>query len=73
MCVQKTEVKRRSLRFKIISGVALTLLVSMALPLTGYLAYETGLVQVAQAQDSDDDEVVNQRAEYWRALVIHLG
>ena len=68
MSVQKTKGKSRSRRFKIIAGVALTLLVSMALPLTGYLAYETGLVQVAQAQDSDDDEVVNQRAEYWRAV-----
>lgn len=68
MSVHKTKGKSRSRRFKILAGVALTLLVSVALPLTGYLAYETGLVQVAQAQDSDDDEVVNQRAEYWRAV-----
>jgi formate dehydrogenase subunit gamma len=42
-------------------------MVSMALPLTGYLAYETGLMQTAQAQDSDE-EAVNPRAEYWRAV-----
>jgi formate dehydrogenase subunit gamma len=40
----------------------------MALPLTGYLAYETGLVQVAQAQEESSDETVNPRAEYWRAV-----
>lgn len=67
MCVQKTKRKSRSRHFRVVAGVALTLLVSMALPLTGYLAYETGLVQIAQAQDSED-EVVNQRAEYWRAV-----
>lgn len=67
MCVQKIKGKSRGRRFRILAGISLTLLVSMALPLTGYLAYQTGLVQVAQAQDSDD-EAVNQRAEYWRAV-----
>jgi len=68
MCVQKIKGKSRGRRFRILTGVSLTLLVSMALPLTGYLAYETGLVQVAQAQEDSDDEAVNQRAEYWRAV-----
>jgi len=40
----------------------------MALPLTGYLAHEVGLVQTAQAQESKDDEAVNPRAETWRAV-----
>jgi formate dehydrogenase subunit gamma len=41
----------------------------MALPLTGYLAHEAGLVQTAQAQEQkSDDEAVNPRAEYWRAV-----
>jgi formate dehydrogenase subunit gamma len=45
----------------------LVLMVSLAMPLTGYLAQQTGLIQVAQAQESDE-EVVNPRAEYWRAV-----
>jgi formate dehydrogenase subunit gamma len=43
-------------------------MVSMALPLTGYFAYEAGLLQSAQAQESKDEEAVNPRAEYWRAV-----
>ena len=44
------------------------LMVSAALPLTGYLAHEMGLMQTAQAQESDSEEAVNPRAEYWRAV-----
>jgi formate dehydrogenase subunit gamma len=43
-------------------------MVAMALPLTGYVAYELGLVKTAQAQEESDDEAVNPRAEYWRAV-----
>ena len=47
--------------------VAVSLLVAMALPLTGYVAHEAGLMRTAQAQESDE-EAVNPRAEYWRAV-----
>ncbi len=43
-------------------------MVSMALPLTGYVVHEMGLMQAAQAQEADDEEAVNPRAEYWRAV-----
>jgi formate dehydrogenase subunit gamma len=59
--------KQRGRRKAVIVTVVVSLMVSMALPLTGYLAYETGLMQTAQAQESDD-EAVNPRAEYWRAV-----
>jgi formate dehydrogenase subunit gamma len=65
---QKTYRKSRDRRRVVLVTVALSLLVAMALPLTGYLAYETGLVQVAQAQEDSKDEAVNPRAEYWRAV-----
>jgi formate dehydrogenase subunit gamma len=63
---QKTS-KQRGRRKAIIVTVVVSLMVSMALPLTVYLAYETGLMQTAQAQESDE-EAVNPRAEYWRAV-----
>jgi formate dehydrogenase subunit gamma len=43
-------------------------MISAALPLTGYLAHEMGLIQTAQAQEESDEEAVNPRAEYWRAV-----
>ena len=64
---KKVRSKPRRRGRAVLLTVAVTLMVSMALPLTGYLAYETGLIQVAQAQESDE-EAVNPRAEYWRAV-----
>lgn len=63
---QKTS-KQRGRRKAILVTVAVSLMVSMALPLTGYIAHETGLIHTAQAQESDE-EAVNPRAEYWRAV-----
>jgi formate dehydrogenase subunit gamma len=60
--------KPRGRRRAVLVTVAVSLMVSMALPLTGYFAYEAGLLQSAQAQESKDDEAVNPRAEYWRAV-----
>ena len=61
--------KPRDRRRVVFVAIGLSLLAAMALPLAGYLAYETGLVQVAQAQDDDKKEdAVNPRAEYWRAV-----
>jgi formate dehydrogenase subunit gamma len=66
---QTNTAKPRDRRRVVLVAVALTLLAAMVLPLTGYLAYETGLVQVAAAQDdATKDEEVNPRAEYWRAV-----
>jgi formate dehydrogenase subunit gamma len=59
--------KPRGRRRAVLITVAVSLMVSMALPLTGYLAHETGLMPTAQAQESDE-EAVNPRAEYWRAV-----
>ncbi len=59
--------KPRGRRKAVLVTVAVSLMVSMALPLTGYLAYEAGLLQTAQAQESEE-EAVNPRAEYWRAV-----
>ena len=59
--------KPRGRRRAVLVTIAVTLMVSMALPLTGYLAYEAGLLQSAQAQESEE-EAVNPRAEYWRAV-----
>ena len=64
---QQITSKPRGRRRAVLVTVVVSLMVSMALPLTGYLAYETGLMQTAQAQDSDE-EAVNPRAEYWRAV-----
>jgi len=60
--------KPRGRRRAVFAAVVVSLIVSMALPLTGYLAHEVGLVQSALAQDSKDEDVVNPRAEYWRAV-----
>jgi len=68
---EQTKTRKPRNRFRIvIVAVALSLLAAMVLPLTGYLAYEAGLVQVAAAQDEDkkDEDAVNPRAEYWRAV-----
>ncbi len=67
---QNTFSKPRSRKRAILVTLAASLVVlaiAMALPLTGYLAHELGLVQTAVAQESDD-EAVNPRAEYWRAV-----
>ena len=61
--------KSRSRRRAVFATVVVALIVSMALPLTGYLAHEAGLMQTAQAQEQkSDEEAVNPRAEYWRAV-----
>ena len=65
---QETTSKPRGRRRAILVTLIVTLMVAMALPLTGYVAYEFGLVQIAQAQEESDDEAVNPRAEYWRAV-----
>ena len=58
--------KPRSRRRVAIVTVALSILLAMALPLTGYIAYDSGM---AWAQSGDDkEEAVNPRAEYWRAV-----
>jgi len=45
---------------------AVSMMLAMALPLTGYIAHDAGL---AWAQsDEADSEAVNPRAEYWRAV-----
>ena len=64
---EQTTSKRRGRRKAVLVTVAVSLMVSMALPLTGYIAHESGLVQTALAQESDE-EAVNPRAEYWRAV-----
>ena len=67
---QNTISKPRSRKRTILVTLAASLVVlaiAMALPLTGYLAHELGLVQTAVAQESDD-EAVNPRAEYWREV-----
>ena len=61
--------KSRRRRRAVFVTVVVSLMVSMALPLTGYLAHEAGLLQTAQAQEQkSDEEAVNPRAEYWRAV-----
>jgi len=47
--------------------VVLSMLVAMALPLTGYVLHDAGLA-FAQEESKDTDEAVNPRAEYWRAV-----
>ena len=68
MRAQHITSKPRGRRRAVLAAVVVSLMVSMALPLTGYLAHEVGLVQTAQAQESKDDEAVNPRAETWRAV-----
>ncbi len=57
--------KPRGRRRAILVTVAVSLMVSMALPLTGYLAYDAGLAVAAEDAEKD---AVNPRAEYWRAV-----
>ena len=70
MRTQKVTVKprrrRRAIAITLVASLVI-LTVSAALPLAGYFAYETGLMSTAHAQESDD-EAVNPRAEYWRAV-----
>ena len=65
---QSTTSKSRGRYRVVLVTVAVSLMIAMALPLTGYVAHEMGLIQTAQAQQSDDEEAVNPRAEYWRAV-----
>lgn len=68
MRVKEITGKRRKRLYVVLAAVALGLL-AMTLPLTGYVLHSAGLMQVAQAQDAnDDDDAVNPRAEYWRAV-----
>lgn len=64
---QKVTVKSRRRRRVAIYSVIASLVLAMALPLTGYVANEAGLLQTALADESED-EAVNPRAEYWRAV-----
>jgi len=68
MRVKENKGKRRNRLYVALAAIALGLLLAMALPLTGYVLHSAGLVQVAQAQEEEDEELVNQRAEYWRAV-----
>lgn len=61
---QKTS-KQRGRRRAVLVTVVVSLMVSMALPLTGYFAHDAGL---ALAAEDADKEAVNPRAEYWRAV-----
>lgn len=58
--------KSRSRRRIALVTVALSMLLAMALPLTGYIAHDAGLAW-AQSDDAEK-EAVNSRAEYWRAV-----
>ena len=68
MRTQKVTVKSRRRRRVAIITILGSLVLAMGLPLTGYLANEAGLFQTASAQESTDEEAVNPRAEYWRAV-----
>ncbi len=71
MRTQKVTVKSRRRRRVAIITVLGSLLVAMALPLTGYVASEAGWLPAAHAQESNkeaEEEAVNPRAEYWRAV-----
>jgi len=66
---EQTKIRKpRNRRRVVFVAVAISLLAAMLLPLTGYLAYETGLVQVAAAQEDEKEDEANPRAEYWRAV-----
>jgi formate dehydrogenase subunit gamma len=67
MRAHKATVKTRRRRRAAIITVLGSLLLAAALPLTGYVASEAGLLQTVRAEQSDD-EAVNPRAEYWRAV-----
>ncbi|MDH3451391.1 MAG: formate dehydrogenase subunit gamma [Gammaproteobacteria bacterium] len=58
--------KSRGRRRIALVTVALSMLLAMALPLTGYIAHDAGLAW-AQSDDAEK-EAVNPRAEYWRAV-----
>ena len=69
MRVQRITGKARGRLRAALLTVGLSLMLAMALPLTGYLLVDTGMVPAAQADDAaKDDEAVNPRAEYWRAV-----
>jgi formate dehydrogenase subunit gamma len=71
MRAHKTAVKVRRRHRAAILTVVGSLLLAAALPLTGYVAYEAGLMQTAVAQENDeksDEEAVNPRSEYWREV-----
>jgi len=68
MRVKEIKGKRRKRLYIALAAITTGLLLAMALPLTGYVLHSAGLVQVAQAQEDEDEELVNQRAEYWRAV-----
>ena len=68
MRTQIVTVKSRRRRRVAIITIIGSLVLAMGLPLTGYLATEAGLLQTAWAQDAEDEEAVNPRAEYWRAV-----
>ena len=68
MRTQRVTVKSRRRRRVAIITILGSLVLAMGLPLTGYLANEAGLLQTAWAQESADEEAVNPRAEYWRAV-----
>jgi formate dehydrogenase subunit gamma len=67
MRAHKATVKTRRRRRAAIITVLGSLLLAAALPLTGYVANQAGLLQTVQAEESAD-EAVNPRAEYWRAV-----
>jgi formate dehydrogenase subunit gamma len=60
--------KPRGRRRAVLVTVAVSLMVSMALPLTGYFAYEAGLLQSAQAQESKDERAVRGGVEGYSAV-----
>ena len=71
MRTQKVTVKSRRRRRVAIITVIGSMLLAMALPLTGYVVSEAGWLPTAHAQESNkeaDEEAVNPRAEYWRAV-----
>lgn len=58
--------KPRNRRRIAVVTVALSMLLAMALPLTGYIAHDAGMAW-AQSDDAAE-EAANPRAEYWRAV-----
>lgn len=69
MRVQRITGKARGRLRAALLTVGLSLMLAMTLPLTGYLLVDAGMVPAAQADDAaKDDEAVNPRAEYWRAV-----
>ncbi len=68
MRTQEVTVKSRRRRRVAIISVIGSLMLAMALPLTGYMVIEAGWLQAAWAEESEEDEAVNPRAEYWRAV-----